>query len=116
MWAFTAYAWAMTTLCAAWFARRFASDRGHAVSVIDSLVWQGGIYAAWLPAAGIVWLLMRRYGVGAIGLLVLYQAGVLVVPLEALVSSLIDGAFSPATNLPARVLARMPICLLLYTA
>jgi DNA-binding LytR/AlgR family response regulator len=116
MWAFTAYAWAMTTVCAAWFARRFGSDRGHDVSAIDSLVWQGGIYAAWLPAAGIVWLLMRRYGVGAISLLVLYQAGVLIVPLEALVSSLIDGAFSPTENLPARVLGRMPICLLLYTA
>jgi hypothetical protein len=30
---------------------------------------------------------LRRYGSGAIGLLVLYQAGVLIVPLEALVSS-----------------------------
>jgi hypothetical protein len=117
VWAFTAYAWAMTTVCAAWFARRFAEDRGDAVSLIDSLIWQGGIYAAWLPAAGIVWLLLRRYGTGAISLLVLYQAGVLVVPLEALTSSLIDGAFSPTTaNLAARVLGRMPVALLLYTA
>jgi len=116
MWAFTAYAWAMTTVCAAWFARRLAKGRGDGVGLVESLVWQGGIYAAWLPAAGIVWLLLRRYGTGAIGLLVLYQAGVLIVPLEALVSSLIDGAFSPTSNLAARTLGRLPIALLLYTA
>lgn len=113
MWAFTAYAWAMTTVCAAWFARRMADD----VGLVGSLVWQGGIYAAWLPAAGIVWLLLRRYGTGAISMLVLYQAGVLIVPLEALISSLIDSAFLPSSAImAARVLGRLPVCLLLYTA
>ena len=116
MWAFTAYAWVMTTVCAAWFARRFAADRGDVVSVVDSLAWQGGVYAAWLPAAGIVWLLLRRYGTGAISMLVLYQAGVLIVPLEALVSAMIDAVFSPGGELAARTLGRLPIALLLYTA
>lgn len=116
MWAFTAYAWVMTTVCAAWFARRFAAERGHVLGVAESLVWQGGVYAAWLPAAGIVWLLLRRYGTGAIGLFALYQAGVLVVPLEALVSALIDGAFLPGGDLAARTFGRLPIALLLYTA
>lgn len=117
MWAFTAYAWVMTTVCAAWFARRLAADRGHAVNVAESLVWQGGIYGAWLPAAGLVWLLLRRYGRGAISLLALYQAGVLIVPLEALTSALIDSAFMPSSSvMAARVLARLPVSLLLYTA
>lgn len=85
--------------------------------MLDSLLWQGGIYAAWLPAAGIVWLLLRRFGSGAIGMLALYQAGVLVVPLEALVSSLIDAAYAPAgAALAVRTFYRLPICLLLYTA
>lgn len=106
----------MTTVCAAWFARRFAADRGDVVSVVDSLIWQGGVYAAWLPAAGIVWLLLRRYGTGAISLLVLYQVGVLIVPLEALVSALIDAGFSPGGDLAMRTLGRLPIALLLYTA
>jgi DNA-binding LytR/AlgR family response regulator len=117
MLAFTAYSWAATTLCAAWFARRFAANHDRDLSVLDSLAWQGAIYAAWLPVAAIVWLLMRRYGSGAIGHLALYLAGALIVPLESLASALIDNAFAsgPAT-IAARTLARLPISLLLYTA
>ena len=86
------------------------------MSVLDSLVWQGGIYAAWLPAAAAVWLLMRRYGSGAIGHLAFYLAGALIVPLESLTSALIDAAFSPGpATIAARTLARMPVGLLLYT-
>jgi hypothetical protein len=114
--AFTAYSWLMTTVCAAWFARRFATGRGDAIGVLDSLVWQGSVYAAWLPAAVAVWLLLRRYGSGAIGLLVLYQAGVLIVPLEALVSSAIDSAYMPGPSLAVRTLGHLPVALLLYTA
>lgn len=114
---FTAYSWAATTLCAAWFARRFAASRDRDLSILDSLVWQGGVYAAWLPVAATVWLLMRRYGSGAIGHLALYMAGALIVPLESLVSAMIDAAFAPsAATLAARTLARMPISLLLYMA
>jgi DNA-binding LytR/AlgR family response regulator len=117
MLAFTAYSWTATTLCAAWFARRFAANRGQELGVVDSLVWQGAIYAAWLPAAAAVWLLMRRYGSGAIGHLALYLAGALIVPLESLVSALIDATFaSGAATIAARTLARLPISLLLYTA
>lgn len=117
MLAFTAYSWAATTLCAAWFARRFAASRGRDLGILDSLVWQGGVYAAWLPAAAAVWLLMRRYGSGAIGHLALYLAGALIVPLESLVSAAIDAAFaSGSATIAARTLARMPISLLLYTA
>ncbi|ADG12280.1 LytTR family transcriptional regulator [Caulobacter segnis] len=117
MLAFTAYSWAATTLCAAWFARRFAANQDRDLSVLDSLVWQGAIYAVWLPAAAIVWLLLRRYGSGAIGHLALYLTGALIVPLESLTSALIDNAFaSGSATIAARTLARLPISLLLYTA
>lgn len=83
----------------------------------DSLIWQGGVYAAWLPAAAVVWLLMRRYGSGAIGHLALYLAGAMIIPLESLISALIDAAFaSDSTRIAARTLARMPVSLLLYMA
>lgn len=117
MLAFTAYSWLATTLCAAWFARRFAGNDNRELGVLDSLVWQGGVYAAWLPTAAVVWLLLRRYGSGAIGHLALYLAGALIVPLESLVSAMIDTAFAPSpATLAVRTLARMPISLLLYTA
>ena len=60
---------------------------------------------------------MRRYGSGAIGHLALYLAGALIVPLESLVSALIDATFAsgPAT-IATRTLGRMPVSLLLYTA
>ncbi len=116
VWAFTAYAWAMTTVCAAWFARRMAEDRGQSLSVLESLTWQGGVYAAWLPAAGAVWLLLRRFGSGAIGMLALYQAGALIVPLEALISAAIDAQYVPGPEIAARTFGRLPVSLLLYTA
>ncbi len=107
----------MTTIvCAAWFARHGAAAHGRDLGLFASLIWQGGIYTAWLPAAGAVWLLMRRFGTGAIGHLVLYEAAVLIVPLEALLSAAIDAAYSSGPDLAVRTLARLPICLLIYTA
>jgi DNA-binding LytR/AlgR family response regulator len=116
VWAFTAYAWAMTTVCAAWFARRMAEDRGRSLEVLDSLIWQGAIYAAWLPAAAAVWLLLSRFGSGAIGMLALYQAGVLIVPLESLASAAVDALYVSGPDLATRTFGRLPISLLLYTA
>jgi DNA-binding LytR/AlgR family response regulator len=103
-------------VCAAWFARRFAAARHQTLSVWDSLAWQGSIYAAWLPVAFVVWLLLRRFGSGLIGLLVLYLAGGLIVPLEALISALINTAHVPGPGLAVSLIARLPVCLLLYTA
>lgn len=103
-------------MCAAWFARRFAAARHQTLSVWDSLAWQGSIYAAWLPVALVVWLLLRRFGSGLIGLLALYLAGGLVVPLEALISARINAVYAPGSGLATSLIARLPICLLLYTA
>lgn len=116
VWAFTAYSWAVTTVCAAWFARRFSAAHGVVLEVPTSLFWQGAVYAAWLPAAGLVWLILRRFGSGPRGLLASSLAGVAIAPLEALASSLIDQAFVGGNDLAGRALGRMPVCILLYTA
>lgn len=106
----------MTTVSAAWFARRFAAARGIALDVPSSLLWQGAVYAAWLPAAGLVWWILRRFGAGPRGMVASLVAGVAAVPLEALASSLIDQRFIGGTDLAGRVLGRVPVCILLYTA
>ncbi|MDG2531220.1 LytTR family DNA-binding domain-containing protein [Caulobacter endophyticus] len=117
VWAFTAYSWTVTTISAAWFARRLAAGRGESLSVAASLLWQGGIYAAWLPAAGVVWLVLRRFGAGARGIAANFLAGLAVVPLETLTAGLIDRAFiGGEAALGARMLERTPVCLLLYSA
>ena len=43
VWAFTAYSLTVTSVSAAWFARRLASWRGDCLSVGASLLWQGVI-------------------------------------------------------------------------
>lgn len=116
VWAFTLYSWLMTTGCAAWFARRIAEQRGAEMSVATSLLWQGATYAAWLPVGGVVWAVLRRFGAGPRGMVAAFAAGVAVVPLEALASSLIDRAFVGAPDLAARMMGRGPVCILLYTA
>ena len=106
-------------MSAAWFARRFAAERGEGLDVATSLLWQGAIYAAWLPAAGLTWLLLRRWGPGPRGLAALAVAGLVVVPLEALAASTIDGLFRGVPVLAralARTLERVPVSILLYTA
>jgi DNA-binding LytR/AlgR family response regulator len=117
VWAFTAYSYAMTTTAAAWFARRFAAADGRILGVTDSLLWQGAVYAAWLPAAGLVWLIVRRFGSGARGLAALTVAMPVVVALEALASTWIDGLFTGVgADAGGRALGRTPVCILLYTA
>ena len=102
-------------MSAAWFARRFAAARGEILDVQVSLLWQGAVYAAWAPAAGLVWLLLRRCGSGPRGLAALGVAGLAVAPLEALASTAIDGLFGTAPGL-GRALGRLPVSILLYTA
>jgi DNA-binding LytR/AlgR family response regulator len=117
VWAFAVYSYAVTTLAAAWFARRFAEAQARSLGVADSFLWQGSIYAAWLPAAGWVWLILARFGSGPRGLLALTALMPVVVPLEALASTWIDGLFTGVTaDVWSRTLARTPICILLYTA
>ena len=68
MWAFGAYSYVVTTLSAAWFARRSARAAGAPISLIESVSWQGASYALWLPVAVLIWGISRRFGVGGRGL------------------------------------------------
>jgi len=115
-WAFGLYAYLATMLCAAWFARRAA---GGALEVGRSLAWQGASYATWAPAAGLVWLILRRFGAGGRGMIALSLSMIAVAPLESLAAAWIDMAFvgggSWAEAL-SRALGRLPISILLYTA
>ncbi|WP_299002831.1 LytTR family DNA-binding domain-containing protein [uncultured Caulobacter sp.] len=108
------YGWLALTVGGSWFARRLAAARDADVGVVGSLVWQGTANAAWLLAGITVWLLMRRFGSGAIGLLALYMAGALIVPLEALIGALVDAAFVSGPILPVRTLGRLPLSIALY--
>ena len=86
---------------------------------MTSLLWQGAIYAAWLPVAGLTWLLLRRWGPGPRGLVALGVAVLAVVPIEALAAAEIDGLFRAVPVLAralARSLERVPVAILLYTA
>ncbi|MDB5472574.1 MAG: DNA-binding protein [Caulobacter sp.] len=119
MWAFTAYSYAATTVTAAWFVRRAARAHGLAVDLPRSLLWQGLVYSAWLPAAGLTWLIFRRFGAGGRALAALAAASLVVPPLESLVSAWIDMGFHGAHGLEpllGRALARWPVSILLYTA
>ena len=116
VWVFAVYSYLATTVCAAWFGRRFAAARGETLSVPESLLWQGAVYAAWLPAAGLVWLILRRFGSGPRGLAALAAAMLAVAPLEALASGWIDLSIVGAGDPWSRALGRTPVCILLYTA
>ncbi len=116
VWAFTIYSYGMTTVAAAWFGRRFAAAEGQTLGVARSLLWQGAVYAAWLPAAGLVWQIVRRFGSGPRGLTVLTAVMLAVVPLEALASAWIDLLVVGAGDPWSRALGRTPVCILLYTA
>ena len=63
-----------------------------------------------------MWLILRRFGSGARGLLVLTAAMLVVAPLEALASTWIDRLFVGASDVWGRALGRAPVCILLYTA
>lgn len=118
VWLFTAYSYAMTTACAAWFARQAVAANGGRLDVATSLLWQGTAYALWLPVAGVVWILIRRFGAGRWALAALPVAGLVIVPLTAFGAVAVDLAFGMGipTETPARILARVPVSILLYTA
>jgi hypothetical protein len=57
-----------STVCAAWFARRFSVERDAALEPALCLIWQGLVFGAWLPAGAVVWLFLRRFGTTGRGL------------------------------------------------
>lgn len=113
VWGFTAYAWVVTTVCAAWFVR---ADTG--ADLMTSLVWQGSIYGLWLPVAGVVALILRRFGAGGRAFGATTAAMLVLVPLAALSTTWIDLSYRGAdmAGWAERALWRLPVAILLYTA
>ena len=120
VWAFSVYSYVATTLSAAWFARRAARAAGAPMSFVESVSWQGASYALWLPFAGLVWAMLRRFGAGGRGVAVLTLAAILLVPLESLAAAWTDMAFRGAGGgwgeALGRAVGRLPVSILLYTA
>lgn len=113
VWGFTAYSYVVTTVCAAWFVR---ADTG--AGLMTSLVWQGSIYGLWLPVAGGVALMLRRFGAGAQAFGAATVAMLVLVPLAALGTTWIDLSYRDAdmAGWAKRALWRLPVAILLYTA
>lgn len=113
VWGFTAYAWVVTTVCAAWFVRADTE-----ADVMTSLVWQGSIYALWLPVAGAVALILNRFGAGGRAFGAATVAMLVLVPLTALGTTWLDLSFRGAdmTGWLDRAVWRLPVAILLYTA
>lgn len=98
--------------------RRAVEAKGGHLGVAESVMWQGAIYALWLPVAVVVWLVIRRFGAGMAALAALTVTGLAIVPLKALGGAAIDLAFvaGPVSGLAERAVARTPVAILLYTA
>jgi DNA-binding LytR/AlgR family response regulator len=119
VWLFTAYSWAATTLCAAWFAHRFSVERDAALEPALCLIWQGLVFGAWLPAGGLAWLLLRHFGTTGRGLAALTLAMLPVVPLEAAAGSALDILFAGGgdfAGLARRAISKAPVAILIWTA
>ena len=117
VWAFLIYSYGVTVLSAAWFVRRAEALHDRTLDVGMSIAWQGAVYGLWLPVAGVVWLIQRRFGVGLRALAAATAAGLLIVPLEAAASLALDSRFrGVALNWEAGMLGRTPVAILIYTA
>lgn len=120
MWGFGAYSYVVTIFSAAWFARRSARAAGAPISLVESVSWQGASYALWLPVAGLVWAILRRFGADGRGVAVLTLAMIPVVVLESLGAAWVDMTYRASAGGMAeglaRALSRSPVSILLYTA
>ncbi len=119
VWLFAAYSWAASTVCAAWFARRFSVERGAALEPALCLIWQGLAFGAWLPAGGLVWLLLKRFGMTGRGLAALTLAMAPVVLLEAAAGAALDILFAGGgdfAGFAGRAVSKAPVAILLWTA
>ena len=119
VWLFTAYSWTVTTLCASWFAHRTAIARGAPLDAATCLLWQGAVFGAWLPAGLLVWVIIRRFGTGARGLLAASAATLVVAPFEAAAGAVLDIVIAGRrdfSGLLDHAIAKIPVAILLWTA
>lgn len=112
---FAAYSYAATVISAAWFLRR-----DHGVDLPTSLLWAGLVFAPTVAMGLLVWAVLRRFGAEWRGIGVLTALTPPAVALSAWASTLVDGAMRHAGwsggEIAGRVVDRLPVALLLYTA
>ncbi|WP_420469789.1 LytTR family DNA-binding domain-containing protein [Brevundimonas sp. FT23042] len=112
---FAAYSYGATILSASWFLRR-----DHGADVATSLMWAALLYAPTAISGLLVWRVLRRFGAEwrAIGVLAALSPPVIL--LSAWASTAVDGAFRGAhwsgAEVAARLIDRLPVALLLWTA
>ncbi|WP_439471232.1 LytTR family DNA-binding domain-containing protein [Brevundimonas sp.] len=112
---FAAYSYGATTLSAAWFLRR-----DHDSAFGTSLLWAALLYSPTVVSGLLVWGVLRRFGAEWRGIGVLTALAPLAIGLSAWAATAVDGAFRGAywtwVEIAARVIDRLPVALLLYTA
>lgn len=112
---FAAYSYMATVLSASWFLRR-----DHDAAFIPSLLWAVALYAPHLVGGLLIWGVLRRFGAEWRAIGVLAALSPPVVGLSAWASTLVDGAFRgahwSAAEVSTRVIDRLPVALLLWTA
>ncbi|WP_420477741.1 LytTR family DNA-binding domain-containing protein [Brevundimonas sp. FT23028] len=112
---FAAYSYGATIVSAAWFLRR-----DHDVAFGTSLAWAALLYAPTVISGLLVWRVLKRFGAEWRAIGVLTALTPLVIALSAWASTAVDGAFRGAQwtggEIAARIIARLPVALLLWTA
>lgn len=112
---FAAYSYAATVISAAWFLRR-----DYGADLPTSLLWAGLAFAPTVAMSLVVWAVLRRFGAEWRGIGALTALTPPAVALSAWASTLIDGAMRhagwSAAEVTSRVIDRLPVALLLYTA
>ena len=112
---FATYSYAATIVSASWFLRRdFEVHPG------TSLLWAAALYAPSVAAGLVVWGVLRRFGVEWRAIGVLTALAPPVIAATAWASTVVDGVFRDANwtalQIVGRMINRLPVALLLYTA
>jgi DNA-binding LytR/AlgR family response regulator len=112
---FVAYSYLATVVAVSWFLRR---DYGADLPL--SLLWAALSYAPWLLTGALVWRILRRFGAEGRAMTVLTVLGPPVIAGATVAVVWLDrqmrGADWSGTEVLARVVDRLPVSLLLYTA
>jgi DNA-binding LytR/AlgR family response regulator len=112
---FAAYSYLATVIAVSWFLRR---DYGADLPV--SLLWAALLYAPWLLTGGLVWRVLRRFGAEGRAMAVLTAVAPPVIVIASFAAIWLDrrmrGADWSEAELLNRVVDRLPVSLLLYTA
>lgn len=112
---FAAYSYLATTVSAAWFLRR-----DYGADLTTSLLWAGLLYAPSVATGVLVWATLRLFGAEwrAMGVLTALAPPSVVAAAWAttVVDGAIRGAVWSAADIAARIVDRVPLALLLYTA